>query len=136
MDSGSSSVELPRKLHGWQARHETSLCGMYTWKVWTRGLRGRLENCINQGKFWLRPNEIEEQKSFTEKSDRRPCMCAFQPAPTFSYSTLTDISGNKKWKEADYIFMHQRCCFFLYTTQPTYEKVRQNSRYIAVIDKL
>ena len=39
-------------------------------------------------------------------------VCTFQPSPTLSYSTHIYISGNKrKRKEADYIFIHQHCCF-------------------------
>ena len=60
-------------------------------------------------------NEEKRQRGFTEKCTI-VSVCGFQLFPTLSYSNHTYISGNKKRKEADYIFIQVLFFFLEYDT--------------------
>ena len=91
------------------------------WEMWPLGFRRCPENYINQGRFQPRKNEAERQRGFTEKPYRHPYLCANSAifdSLSLSHSVHPYILGNKrKRKEADYIVIFQRWCFFLFYTR-------------------
>ncbi len=120
VDSVTFPVLLPKmSQQKWREEFLKETCPRTTrWReVWLQRFGGRPENYINPGRFRRRENEKRWQRGFTEKM-QSPLFCMH-----FSHLRLSLVLPKhtfqemKKKKDADYVFIHQRCWHsLLYTT--------------------
>ena len=95
---------MSRRLRRWHSKRKR----VHVQRVGEK--RGRLENYINQGRFWPGENEAERRRGFTEKPHRHVRVCSSRQSPTLSFSlylshsTHTYLSGNKKKRSRLYFY--------------------------------
>ena len=85
---------------------------------------GRPKNYMSKGRFRVRQNEAERQRSFTEKPRRRLCVRTFQPYSNHTYSTHTYISGNKKEKKRSRLYSYTSALLFFFAVYKRSTRLR------------
>ena len=80
--------------------------------AWASGKLYKTEKILTQGELSRKAERFHKK---LKKTHHRPCVCAFQPSLTLTYSALKYILGNKKKRKIEYLLYSSVVLYPCYT---------------------